>query len=180
MDAVGKQHGYEKSDDQLFEQSWRAVYPELRRKSLRQTRGNLDRAQECLAATALKALLFFRRSPQRIRDPQRFLFLVLDHVFFDSLRHKRREEQILDLSVELELVNPDDAAISSSSPFEQLELCERLEHLHRHLAYLPFLQQRLFQLKFVDDMPYPQIARELGITEPLARKRVQLLRAALK
>ena len=68
------------ADDRLFEASWRAVHGELRRRALRRAKGNLDQGQEWLAATAIKALLFFRRSPERIRDPQGFLFLVLDHV----------------------------------------------------------------------------------------------------
>ena len=53
------------ADDRLFEASWRAVHGELRRRALRRAKGNLDQGQEWLAATAIKALLFFRRSPER-------------------------------------------------------------------------------------------------------------------
>lgn len=168
------------SPDHLFESSWRAVQDELRRRALRRARGNFEQGQEWVSATAIKALLFFRRSPERIRDPQGFLFLVLDHVFLDSLRRSKRENRLFDHSADLEHDHQAALAAPCVSVLEQTELQERLAHLDRRVAQLPLMQRRLFEMRFVEDLPYPQIAAELGIGLPLVRKRVQLLREALR
>ncbi|MGY2400315.1 RNA polymerase sigma factor [Pseudomonas sp. SDO5271_S396] len=168
------------ADDQLFEASWRAVQGELKRRALRRAKGNQDQGQEWLSATAIKALLFFRRSPERIRDPQGFLFLVLDHVFFDSLRRSKREGRVFDDSVVLEHDHLAELAAPCASVLERVERYERLEQIEAHLAQLPVSQQRLFEMRFVDELPYPQIAAELQVKLPLVRKRVQLLRIALR
>ncbi|MGC5703881.1 sigma-70 family RNA polymerase sigma factor [Pseudomonas sp. NFXW11] len=166
--------------DQLFEASWKAVLPGLQRRARQLARGNTDGAQEWLAATAIKALLFFRRAPGRIRDPQGFLFLVLDHVFVDSCRRRSREQRLF---VDLADVE-DDPKQQLESPqisvLEQVELLEALAQISRRVAQLPLQKRRLFELKFVDDLPYPHIAAELGMNQPLARKHVQLLREALR
>lgn len=166
--------------DQLFESSWRAVYPELTRRAQRLARGNPDYAQEWVAATAVKALLFFRRSAERIREPQGFMFLVLEHVFLDSMRRNRREDRLIDRSVDIELDHPSLLASSSLSVHERTEIFEQLSQLAQAVMQLPPQQQRLFELRFVDELGYPEIAAQLGITEALARKRVQLLREALR
>lgn len=166
--------------DRLFEASWRAVQPELRRRARRLARGNADGAQEWLAATAIKALLFFRRSPEQIRDPHGFLFLVLDHVFLDSRRRSARERRLFDDSVDLEEDQHQLMAAPQVSVLERTELLETLGLLTRRVARMPGPQQQLFEMRFVDDLPYPEIAAELGITQPLVRKRVQLLRDVLR
>ncbi|WP_025128572.1 RNA polymerase sigma factor [Pseudomonas sp. PH1b] len=166
--------------DPLFEASWRAVLPGLQRRARQLARGNVDSAQEWLAATAIKALLFFRRSPERIRDPQGFLFLVLDHVFLDSCRRLARERRLFVNLVDLEQDPLQQLEAPQMSVLDQVELLEALAQLSRRVAQLPLKKRRLFELKFVDDLPYPHIAAELGMNQPLARKHVQLLRAALR
>ena len=49
-----------------------------------------------LSVTALKSLEVLRRIPERIRDPQGFLFLVLRHVHLDSARQEAREKRVFD------------------------------------------------------------------------------------
>lgn len=167
-------------DDQLFEASWRAVQSELKRRALRRAKGDQDQGQEWLAATAIKALLFFRRSPERIRDPQGFLFLVLDHVFFDSLRRRKREGRLIDETIDLEHDHLAVLAAPCASVLERVECYERLERVEAHVALLPMPQRRLFEMRFIEDLSYPQIAAELQVKLPLVRKRVQLLRIALR
>ncbi|TRX74977.1 RNA polymerase sigma factor [Pseudomonas mangiferae] len=164
--------------DQVFEASWRAAQPNLRRRARRLARGNPDRAEEWLASTALKALLFMRRSPERIRDPQGFLFLVLEHVYLDSVRRRQREERLFDFSIDLQ----DDSQERFPAPHSVLESLERQEQLsliERALTRLPAAQRQLFELRFIEERPYADIAVELGVTPILARKRVQLLRHSL-
>lgn len=164
--------------DRMFEQSWRAAQPNLRRRARRLAQGYPDRAEEWLASTALKALLFMRRSPERIRDPQGFLFLVLEHVYLDSVRRRHREERLFDFNVNLH-DEPQDRFPDPQSVVEGLEQQERLGRVEQALAGLSPAQRRLFELRFIEERPYADIALELGVTPILARKRVQLLRRSL-
>lgn len=167
--------------DQLFESTWRAVYPELKLRATRRAKGNSEYAQEYLSATAIKALLFFRRSRDLIKEPHGFMFLVLDHVFLDSVRSKKREARVFDYSVDLDRSEHQVMlACTAVSVLKRTELYERLVKIDQQVSKLPPMQQRLFEMRFVDDLPYPQIAAELGIPQPLVRKRVQLLRDALR
>ncbi|GHU11689.1 hypothetical protein FACS1894185_5320 [Betaproteobacteria bacterium] len=55
-----------------------------------------------------------------------------------------------------------------------------LAQLARLLLRLPQTQQQLFTLAFIEDASYEEIAASLGISNALARKRVQLLREKLR
>lgn len=55
-----------------------------------------------------------------------------------------------------------------------------LDAVRRALDALPASQRRAFVLRVVEDLPYPTVAQELGITEDNARARVQRARAALR
>jgi RNA polymerase sigma-70 factor (ECF subfamily) len=61
-----------------------------------------------------------------------------------------------------------------------LALKQQLARMQHALSTLTPQQQTLFALKFEQDQTYPHIAIELGINEPLARKRVELLRKKLR
>ena len=65
------------------------------------------------------------------------------------------------------------------SPLERLEQLERLDQVDKALASLSRQQQQLFELRFIEELPYADIASQLGIAPPLVRKRVQLLRSRL-
>lgn len=55
-----------------------------------------------------------------------------------------------------------------------------LDAVRRALAGLPTTQRRAFELRVVDDLPYPQVAETLGISEDNARARVRRARVALR
>ena len=56
---------------------------------------------------------------------------------------------------------------------------EELEQVRQALMQLSDAQRMLFQLKFEEERPYSEIAAAFGISEALARKRVELLRKKL-
>ncbi|ETV58001.1 hypothetical protein Q043_01965 [Pseudomonas aeruginosa BWHPSA038] len=68
MDRPNQPGGNETGSDRLFEESWRAAQAGLRKRAQRLARGNSHRAEEWLSSTAVKALLFLRQSPERVRD----------------------------------------------------------------------------------------------------------------
>ncbi|MBN0266617.1 RNA polymerase subunit sigma-70, partial [Pseudomonas aeruginosa] len=112
--------GNETGSDRLFEESWRAAQAGLRKRAQRLARGNSHRAEEWLSSTAVKALLFLRQSPERVRDPQGFLFLVLEHVYLDSARHQIREDRLIDRGIDLHDGQLERFA-AVGSPLERLE-----------------------------------------------------------
>jgi RNA polymerase sigma-70 factor (ECF subfamily) len=163
-----------------FEQAWRSVHADLGRRARRLTRGDYDRAEELLSRTALKAFLYICQASERVRDAEGFLFLVLNHTFLDSARRNTREEKVIDPYVDLDTDSIHAVACPSPSPLQALLMQEQLEQVRQALEALSPEQQHLFALKFEYEWPYSQIAGELGISEALARKRVELLRKKLQ
>lgn len=166
--------------DERFEHAWRANQPMLLRRARRLTGGQQDRADELLAITALKALQFTRHRPQFLDRPKGFLFVVLRHAFVDGLRRIAREGQVFDDSVDVHnaQVATDDALVPSA--MQRLEIEQQIACIETVLRAMTPAQQRLFAFRFIDDLPYPQIAERLGINQPLLRKRVQLIRDRLR
>jgi RNA polymerase sigma factor (sigma-70 family) len=164
--------------DAMFVDAWRAVLPELRRRALRLAEGHRDRADDMVADTAIKALLFMRRSPQAMTDPQGFMFVVLRHVFLDAVRRRKREGEVVDRGVDAG-AEVDRAAASGLSAPQHAELQDQMARVVTAVAALSHEQRRLFALRFVEDLPYPAIAGRLHVNQPLVRKRVQLLRRRL-
>lgn len=165
--------------DRMFVAAWNAMHPELRYRARHLANGNPDLADELLADTSVKALIFMRRSPQAITDVRGFLYIVLRHVFLDATRRSRVQGATLDQG------NDPHPKIESTrdlgpSTFRYVELQQSLERLNAAVAELPDEQQRLFEFRFVEDLPYEVIAQRLGINAPLARKRIELLRKKLR
>ncbi|MDR3445304.1 MULTISPECIES: sigma-70 family RNA polymerase sigma factor [unclassified Dyella] len=168
------------SIDEKFARAWRANQPMLLRRARRLAGGHLDRADELLAATALKALQYTRHRPNFIERPKGFLFVVLRHVFVDGVRRSAREGLVFDGSVDVygEPAGMGDAFAPSA--MQKLEVQQQIACIEAALRAMSPAQRRLFAFRFIDDLPYPQIAERLGINQPLLRKRVQLIRDRLR
>ncbi|PXX74486.1 RNA polymerase sigma factor [Rivihabitans pingtungensis] len=162
-----------------FENAWRSVRADLGRRARRLTHGDHDRAEELLSRTALKAFLYICQFSERVRDAEGFLFLVLNHTFLDSARRNTREEKVIDPYVDLDTDSIHAMASSAPSPLQALLMQEELEQVRQALMQLSDAQRMLFQLKFEEERPYSEIAAAFGISEALARKRVELLRKKL-
>ncbi len=165
--------------DAMFAEAWRASLPELEARARRFADGQRDRAEDLLANTAIKALLFMRRSPQTITDPCGFLFVVLRHVFLDSVRRRARDREVFDRHREIDS-EASGFAHDGLSAQQRLELEQQLDRIVAAVARMSRDQRRLFAYRFIDDLPYPVIAEKLHINQPLARKRVELLRNRIK
>lgn len=164
--------------DSQFEQAWRAHHVALARRARRLVGGHADRADELLATTALKALLFMRHSPRFMEQPKNFLFVVLRHVFVDSVRRRLREGQLFDDSIDIHEERMEVA--TEPSAMQRLEHHQQITGIAAALHAMTPSQQRLFVFRFLDDMSYPLISERLGINQPLVRKRVQLIRERLR
>lgn len=166
--------------DGKFEQAWRAHQPMLLRRARRLTGGHPDRAEELLAATALKALQFTRHRPHFMERPKGFLFVVLRHVFIDGLRRSAREIQVFDDSVDVHGESIAAEGGFAPSAMHALEVEQLIICVEAALRAMSPVQRRLFAFRFIDGLPYPQISEHLGINQPLLRKRVQLIRDRLR
>ena len=162
-----------KDRDIIFEATWKEIKHILYRKAFRLTNGNGADAEDLMATTAIKAIKFLRHSPELVHHPQGFLFLVLQHVYLDFIRRKQREDRLFERCEDISL-SPH--VVSSGSLFECLRHVEQLEQISTLIDRLPPAQQQLFDMIFIKEHTYEEVTEKLGISQSLARKRVQLLR----
>jgi len=165
--------------DQVFVRAWKAAQPELVARARRLVQGHADRVDDLLANTAIKALLFMRRSPEAITDPEGFLLVVLRHVFLDGTRRSGRDAETFDRTIDVEALG-EQVATPTLTALQRLELEEQLTRVVAAVKQMTRDQRRLFAYRFIHDLPYPDIAERMNINQPLVRKRVQLLRQRLK
>lgn len=167
-------------EDRMFIEAWNRTRPELLRRARRLADGHADRADDLMSATAIKALMFMRRSPDAMTDPDGFLFVVLRHVFLDSVRQRQRERAVIDDAADVQDEHANATGSIALSQTQRLELQEQLESVVRAVRQLTREQRQLFGLRFVQELSYPVIAERLKVSETLVRKRVQLLRSRLR
>ncbi|AOK28080.1 MULTISPECIES: RNA polymerase sigma factor [Burkholderia] len=163
-----------------FAEAWDKVRPNLWQRARRLSRGDRDKADELLAITALKVFVYMRNAPQRIREPEGFMFMVLNHVFLDTVRRGARDRQIFDYSTDSHSLDARTVASDDSSIQRRFEIAQMLSMIERAVDRLPAPEQALFRMKFQQDLPYPVIAAEFGINEALARKRIETIRRKLR
>lgn len=169
-----------RNGDESFERAWRTIHFDLERRAMQLMKGDRSAAEELVADTAIKTLLYMRRMPARIRNPEGFMFIVLNHVFLDSVRHADRESRVMRPAPDIDEDRSLDAAAPSPSPARVVEINETLSSIADTVDALPAEKRHLFALKFEQELPYAAIAGELRINESLARKRVELLRRTLR
>ncbi|KFL49942.1 sigma-70 family RNA polymerase sigma factor [Burkholderia pyrrocinia] len=168
------------SPAQQLDRTWREMQGKLRRRARLLCKGDIYRADELLSDTALKVHIYLQRSPERVQNLAGFLFLALNHAFLDGARRRLRESGRLEFDPDWDDDHTVELAGHAPSMEQQLLLRQLLLRLEQALSTLPPQQQMLFTLKFEEDRPYLNIAATLGINEPLARKRVELLRKKLR
>jgi len=169
-----------RSSDMRFERAWRTIQFDLQRRAVHLMRGDRSAAEELVADTALKALVYMRRMPARIRNPEGFMFVVLNHVFLDRVRHADREGRAIRFTNDLDEDHAREPVASSPPPAEIMETRQALGNIAATVERWPAEKQQLFSLKFEQELPYNVIADRLHINEALARKRVELLRKKLR
>ncbi|MCD9030550.1 RNA polymerase sigma factor [Luteimonas sp. Y-2-2-4F] len=149
----------------------------LRCRAIRLTRGNVDEAEDILSSTVLKTLDYLRQHRAQIRRPRAFLLFALNNEFVSRCRRRAQENAQLDRSADVE----EQAGATAAPGHEQaLQVQETLAAVMAEVARLPSDQRRLFRMRFREERSYADIAQAFGISQPLARKRVQLLRERLR
>lgn len=180
MSDEDKHAGREPQSAGRLWESWIDDQGVLRRSALRMTRGDREEAEDLLSATLVKAVAHVQRHDDPIREPRAFLLFAMKNEHISHLRRLRSERQVRDFGAD---IYQDTSKVSASETANQETLLwqqDLLELVDTVISHQPETMRRVFELRFVEEHSYRTIAEELGISEPLARKRVQHVRQVLR
>jgi RNA polymerase sigma-70 factor (ECF subfamily) len=113
------------------------------------------------------------RDPSAIRDMERYLFVVASSVL--SLHRKREQPQVgFDAVAEAAL------PVDNISPERALLAKDRVEQILQVIEGLPCQTKHIFMLHRFEEMTYPRIAHELGVSVSAIEKHmIKALRALI-
>jgi len=133
--------------------------------------GNHTDAADCFQETFISALEVSKR--QRVRNFSALLASLATSRAIDQLRRRFRKSRFCANTADLGAVPS-----SNPGPAQQLQTQELAVKLRKALTQLPQQEAEVFCLRFLNDMSYRQIAKELGIKSKTAG--VLLHRARMK
>ena len=160
--------------------SWIDDGPVLRRRAMRLTRGNREEAEDLLSSTLIKAVSHVERHATDVREPRAFLLFAMRNEYISGLRRRTSEGQVRDFQADV--YQDHTAGLADIRP-DQENLLRHQDALRQVVHVVNGLSpefRQVFKLRFCEDCSYREIAGKLDISEPLARKRVQHLRAHLR
>ncbi len=137
--------------------------------------GDRDDAADCFQEAFLTALKISRR--QKVRSWGALLTRLVTCRAIDRLRRNIRRTNRFDASPDLTLVES-----RNPTPSQELQATELAARLRHTLTLLPPLQAEVFSLRYVSELSYGDIARELkmkksavGVLLHRARRRLKKL-----
>jgi RNA polymerase sigma-70 factor (ECF subfamily) len=108
----------------------------------------------------------------RVEHLPSFLFQTGRNLALDHLRHERRGDRLLDRSNFEDQVRT--LASPTPSPEQTTSDRQSVELLFQALQELPERTRRIFYLARVEGVSYPEIARQMGISESTVYKDMRL------
>ncbi len=161
-----------------FESKWLDCYPLLMNKARRLANGCSQDPEDLLSQATLKVLNYIQLE-REIENFAGLMFLSLLQVHLDGKR--RLGNRIFDYAKEI---------VEERGSFEcerDLPCAERtfiakqtLADIFECLGTMPCFYQELFELRFVQDLSYSEISKQMGISESSARQMVRKLRCKIK
>jgi RNA polymerase sigma-70 factor (ECF subfamily) len=135
--------------------------------------GNDADAADCFQETFVSALQFCRR--QQVRNFPALLTRLATARAIDQLRRRFRQSHT-------EMVPADWTALQSTNPCpaQYVQDKELTDSLRKSLSKLPLQEAQVFCLRYLNDMSYRQIAKELGIKANAAGVLLHRARAKLR
>lgn len=116
--------------------------------------GNHADAADCFQETFLAALELSRRQP--VRNLPGLLVRLATSRAIDRLRQRGRHEQC-------QAEGRDGDGTGGAGPADEAQTQELVEHLREAIGQLPVQEAKVFCLRYLSEMSYRQIARQLGI-----------------
>lgn len=118
--------------------------------------GNAADSADCFQETFVSALEVSRR--QRVRNFSALLVRLATARAIDRLRQRSRQPRL-----STDAANVAAVASNNPGPFQEVQRRELAEKLREALCQLPLQEAEVFCLRYLSDMSYRQIAKELGI-----------------
>jgi len=161
---------------------WMDHHRHLRKQLSYMLRHNPADVDDVLSNAMLKAQTQFGIHAEVIDNERAWLTRLVKNVCIDHCRHNTRFARWLEKVVRDELhscLHPAEA-VREPTPEEQLEATEAMAGLSELLDQLPETLRQPMIMRFVDEMPYEEIAEALTLTNSAVRKRIQLARQFLR
>jgi RNA polymerase sigma-70 factor (ECF subfamily) len=117
--------------------------------------GNHDLAEECVAETFSRFLQAVKAGRGPSENAQAYLYRMAHNWATDQYRRQPQPNLEMDL---------DEHADHSSNPSTLVHLSLERERVRKALQQLPYEQQRVIELRFLDDLPHEDVARSMGKT----------------
>lgn len=157
--------------------TWRLFYSAFLARAVLLCHGDRDRAEELVSKATLRILDFVATHDQPLREVRAYYFLVLRNLAIDEYRTARRAASLYDRAVDVHS-EADSWRLPApeGDPHDALSARQSLGEVGSLLGQLPDEARDLFLQRFVEERSYGEIAPTLGVSEALARKRVQKLR----
>lgn len=128
--------------------------------------GNRDEAADLTSETFVRA--WASSEPIRTATVKSYLFTITRNLYLNSLRRSRRQVPL-----------DEGLADSGPDPAVGAERSSQLAFALDALMRLPELDRAALVLRAVEEMPYEEIARTLGISLSLAKVKIHRARRAL-
>lgn len=157
--------------------AWRQSYSAFLARAVLLCHGDRDKAEELVSMATLRILDFVATHDQPLRQVRAYYFLVLRNLAIDAYRNARRASTLYDRSIDVH--SEADSwclPVPGGDPHDALAARRALAGIGSLLAELSDELRELFVQRFMEERSYGEIAPAFGVSEALARKRVQKLR----
>lgn len=166
-------------DSSAFWKIWEEYCPHLYRVCLRHMGGVREDAEDALSMAMLNAWERMPRHAQGIANVKAWLSRLTHNLCMDIHRERRQTKCFSSLD-EITDTERDVVARSVESPEQATMHKELALVLNLMVARLPSKLRTVFELRFLQEMRYSDIATHLTITNDNARKRCQQARTILR
>ncbi len=128
--------------------------------------GNRGDAEDITSETFVR--VWTSRAPIRTETVKGYLCTIARNLYLHSLRGRDRHVAL-----------PPDLPDRSAGPLEQTEQRDALDHVLRRLQQLSEIDRAALLMRALEDLPYEDIARALGVTTSAAKVKVHRARLAI-
>jgi RNA polymerase sigma factor (sigma-70 family) len=149
----------------------------LYRRCVRWLGGDQHDAEDVLSKGAVNAAIYVRDNPRGVLQFRPWILRVLHNLCIDHMRARSRVAPPPATWAPTPTPTPTSPARGPDQELLRGEIGRSITHA---ADGLPAHLQQVFLLRFVDELPYEQIAEAQGITPENARKRLQQVRSRMR
>ena len=155
-----------KSDSLSGVGEWVRLYSRMAYRVAFRLTGDSGLAEDLVQDVFLKLIKMPTEKREEIQHISAYIKTMVVSIGYDYIRKKTRlrECSMVDDDIDMENLsgNP-----HHSDPHHWLTLKRELERFQQALAFLPKQEAEVFTLRFIEELSYREIARQMGISENL-------------